>query len=154
MNRIEIARLILGATLLALGVGALIASVFVVPPFSHDLRGLGLLLVLIAGPLLYPSMLREGSESVSAMRVVVYIVVGIFAVVTFRAAWMVTTLADLEIDPWWTAIVSAAITGKAVQSFSEPAGGAKGKPAGRPSTPAPLPPRPPAGARAPGWRST
>ena len=122
----------------------------------EDRLACGLLLLIVSGPLLYPSMLRGDGEDVSAMRVVVYIIVGVFSVLTFRLGWRASTLAELKIDPWWTGIVTVAIGGKAAQSFAErsadpaAAASASGLPDGtrsaaggdRVPTPPPVPARP------------
>jgi hypothetical protein len=145
-RRLDTLRLILGGALFgAAALTFLLVAVLApgVPP-GDRLAG-GMLLFLAAAPLLSPTMLSDNGET-STMRVVVYLVVGIFSVATLRLAWGATSLAELKIDPWWTAIVTAAIGGKAVQSFSEPA-----KPAAPAAgnlasssvpTPPPVPPRP------------
>lgn len=102
-----------------------------------DRLAIALVLVLVALPLLYPTMLRENG-AVSTMRAIVYLIVGLFSVLTIRAGWSATTLVDLKIDPWWAAIVSAAIGGKAVQSLGESQASAGSD---RPATPPPLPPK-------------
>jgi hypothetical protein len=102
--------------------------------------GLAAVLFLTGIPFMCPSMLREDGKTVSAMRVVVYLIVGVFVVVTLRAAWRITTLAEITLDRWWCALVTAAIGGKAVQSFSEPA--SPPPPTERPPTPPPLARRP------------
>jgi hypothetical protein len=126
---------------LLLLLGAL--SLFVSSLWSEGAPGrraaIGLVFLMIALPVLYPTMLREG-RTVSTMRVIVFLVVGLFAVLTIQAGWGVSKISDIKIDPWWATIVSAAIGGKAVQSLGEanaPAG------AEQPPTPPPLPARQP-----------
>jgi multisubunit Na+/H+ antiporter MnhB subunit len=129
-----------------LGTGVLVVSLLLfltglsAPGAAGNRMAIALVLLLVALPLLYPTMLREG-RAVSTMRAIVYLVVGLFAVLTIRVGWGASTIADIKIDPWWATIISAAIGGKAVQSLGEanvPAG------AERPTTPPPLPPRRPA----------
>jgi len=119
---------------------ALISSVLVARGVPGNRLAVGLALLLVALPILYPTMLREAGQAVSTMRVVVYVIVGLFSTITIRVAWNVSTLGDLKIDPWWATVVSAAIGGKVLQSLGESAVPADKE---RPTTPPQLPPRGP-----------
>jgi hypothetical protein len=155
MNRIDYLRDWLRYVPFVVGAAVLVGvAVFGKDATTEDRLAGGLALVLLGAPLIAPSMLRAEKDQTSAMRVVVYIIVSVFSVLTFRLGWKATTLAELKIDPWWTGVVAAALGSKAAQSFSEPpAGGTTTTGDAKtadPSTarlpaPPPLPPRPPTG---------
>lgn len=105
---------------------------------AGDRIALAASLVLGAIPVLCPTMLREDAKNVSAMRVLAYLLVAVFAVVMLRSAWSAKTLADVTLDRWWCALLTAAIGGKVAQSFSEPATPTTAE---RPKTPPELPRR-------------
>jgi hypothetical protein len=90
-------------------------------------------LVIVGLVLLNPTLLQDGTTTesgvpaVSTMRVAILLVVSAFTLVTLKAGWAATRLADLKLDETWAWVLAAAFGGKAVQSFAETPGKGPGK---------------------------
>src|SRR5262249_15022491 len=77
-------------------------------------------LVLIVGLVFYfPSLLEESKGEVSTMRVVVLIVVLVFAVVYIKLGWVAGSFEEFFIDTSWIYILGLAFGAKAFQKFAE-----------------------------------
>ncbi len=77
-------------------------------------------LVLILGLVFYfPSLLEERKGEISTMRIVVLIVVLVFAVVYIKLGWVAGTFAEFVIDTSWIYILGLAFGSKAFQKFAE-----------------------------------
>ena len=76
--------------------------------------------VLIIGLVFYfPSLLEEGKGEISTMRVVVLIVVLVFAAVYIKLGWVAGSFEEFIIDTSWIYILGLAFGAKAVQKFAE-----------------------------------
>ncbi len=77
-------------------------------------------LVLIIGMVFYfPSLLEEAKGEISTMRVVVLIVVLVFAVVYIKLGWVAGSFEEFVIDTSWIYILGLAFGSKAFQKFAE-----------------------------------
>ncbi len=77
-------------------------------------------LILIVGITFYfPSLLEESKGAVSTMRVVVLIVVLVFAVVYIKLGWVAGSFEEFFIDTCWIYILGLAFGSKAFQRFAE-----------------------------------
>lgn len=77
-------------------------------------------LVLIIGLVFYfPSLLEESKGEVSTMRVIVLIVVLVFAVVYIKLGWVAGSFEEFFIDTSWIYILGIAFGSKAFQKFAE-----------------------------------
>ena len=77
-------------------------------------------LVLIVGISFYfPSLLEEKKGELSTMRVVVLIVVLVFAVVYIKLGWIAGSFEQFTIDTSWIYILGLAFGSKAFQKFAE-----------------------------------
>jgi hypothetical protein len=114
---------ILGVAMMCLGVVTLLVS-GAWPLWGSSLPGdvpaVGLVLILFGFVCNNPAMLRDDTASVSSMRVVVFGLFSVFAVLSVKAGWSATKLGDLSVSPGWAALLAAALGGKAAQAFAEP----------------------------------
>jgi len=115
-------RIWIGRGVLALGALAMVFALLrpgaaQCPP--GNVAALAMFLLLLGAAMQFPSMLRDDSKDVSSMRVVLFVVAGLFCVVTIKAAWNATALSELSINGQWAALLASLILGKAVQTFSE-----------------------------------
>ena len=86
---------------------------------SADIPALGMV-GIVSGAVVYsPDLLKDDTKATSSMRVIAFGLTALFAVFFVRQAWHAQKVADLSLDTGWTALLSAAIAGKAIQSFSE-----------------------------------
>ncbi len=77
-------------------------------------------IVLIIGLVFYfPSLLEEGKGEISTMRVVVLIVVLVFAAVYIKLGWVAGSFEEFIIDTSWIYILGLAFGAKAFQKFAE-----------------------------------
>jgi hypothetical protein len=104
-----------------------------------DLPALAIGLILLGAVLSQRTLLEEEPGQVSTMRVALFAMVSLFAVLTMKAGWGAASVTDLKIDPWWTTLLTAAIAGKAAQRGLE----RTNEPAATPPTRSPSPPPPP-----------
>ena len=116
------ARLIAGLLLLG-GAGMLIVSAFL--PLPGSVPAVGLILIVFGLITAFPSILTDGSDQVSTVRVVVLLLSSAFVLLVVKHGW---SDAHATIDSAWKAILIAAFGGKAAQSFAETIGGSPGTP--------------------------
>jgi hypothetical protein len=122
-----------GIGILFLAVAGLIGA-GIGPLFGHSAPGevpaSAMVLLMVALTLINPSLVysKDDGQQLSAMRLAVLVIVGVFTLLTVKASWLTATKAtDLKLDNSWVWIVIAALGGKAAQSFSESFGGSAGK---------------------------
>jgi hypothetical protein len=85
-----------------------------------EVPAVSLVLILVGFICRHPTLLRDDTASVSAMRVVLFGLFCVFSVLTVKAGWKASDLSQLNISPGWAALLAAAIGGKAAQAFAEP----------------------------------
>jgi predicted membrane channel-forming protein YqfA (hemolysin III family) len=113
-----------GGTIIALGMLGFIAGTII--SFT-DFSGLdegalpatSFFLIIVGMAFTFPSMLEEAKGEVSTMRIVVFVVVMVFAVVHLKIGWNAGTFKDFQIDQTWVYILGLAFGSKAFQKFSE-----------------------------------
>lgn len=77
-------------------------------------------LILIIGiAFLFPSLLEERKGELSTMRIIVLIVVLVFAVVYIKLGWIAGSFEEFFIDSSWIYILGLAFGSKAFQRFAE-----------------------------------
>jgi predicted MFS family arabinose efflux permease len=77
-------------------------------------------LVLVIGIAFYfPSLLEESKGEISTMRVIVLIVVLVFATVYIKLGWVAGSFEEFFIDTSWIYILGLAFGAKAFQKFAE-----------------------------------
>jgi hypothetical protein len=67
----------------------------------------------------FPSLLEESPGQVSTMRVCVYMIVMVFAVVYIKLGWIAGGFEDFKIDQTWVYIIGLALGSKVAQKFGE-----------------------------------
>jgi hypothetical protein len=78
------------------------------------------LIVMLGISFLFPDMLKGGpNETISTMRVAVYMIVCVFIFLAVKIGWSTKSFQDFEIKSGWVSIIIAALGGKAVQSLAE-----------------------------------
>lgn len=85
-----------------------------------ELPAIALVLIFVGLVANHPKLLRDDTAAVSSMRVVMFGLFCVFAVLTVKAGWNAQDIGGLNIGAGWAALLGAAMGGKAVQSFSEP----------------------------------
>jgi predicted MFS family arabinose efflux permease len=105
----------------ALGFGACELSTFLKgnEPIPGEVPAISLFMFIMGLAFFFPSMLRDGSSSdsgVSTMRVVVLLLISVFALLCIRNGWGND---KFTLDVYWVWIVAIAVGGKAGQSAVE-----------------------------------
>jgi len=116
---------LMGVFLFLLGL-LLFLALSLMSMFGADINGLGVpaafafLLIMLAMSFLFPDMLKGGpNDSVSTMRVAVYMIVCVFVFLSVKFGWAAKNFSEITLDESWTYIMIAALGGKAVQAFGE-----------------------------------
>lgn len=133
MNRKQIQKV--GAWLIFISLAAMVLSVLL--RFSGNMSGeegalpaYSLVGFIIGMSFCFPSMLEVKEGTLSTMRIVVFAILLVFALVYVKTAWNVDSLSDLTIDDSWVYILGLAFGAKVIQRYAEddeedtPAGGA------------------------------
>jgi len=76
-------------------------------------------IILIGMVFHFPTLLQEAKGEVSTMRVIVFAVVMVFAVVHLKIGWNAGTFKDFQIDNTWVYIIGLAFGSKVFQKFNE-----------------------------------
>jgi len=104
---------------------AVLALAAILPWSGHRVPGeapaCAMVMLMVGLTLVKPSLVlsKDDSQQVSAMRIAVLLVVGVFTLLTVKSGWSCTSLEQLKLDSSWAWVVIAALGGKAAQSFSE-----------------------------------
>jgi len=122
---------IIGAILLLLGLGLLIfigfddffntplpANVLTAKEQAGSLAATSFFLVMMGMALLFPEMLKGADDGTSSMRVAVFMVVSVFAILSVKIYWHCGS-GDFKLDNAWAGVVAAALGSKALQSLGE-----------------------------------
>lgn len=76
--------------------------------------------LLLGLALVFPDMLKSSAKgSLSTMRVLTFMVVGVFLFLCVKIGWSCKSFADFKIDSTWGIIITACLGSKAAQSFGE-----------------------------------
>jgi hypothetical protein len=116
-----------GNILLAIGtLGLLVGSLFRSEAASGGVVAAAIFTVLVGLCVRFPSLLQDGTlaadmtPNYSSMRVIVLMVVAVFAVLTIKVGWTTAGIDKLKIDESWAWVLAAALGGKVTQSvFAE-----------------------------------
>ncbi|MEQ1588060.1 MAG: hypothetical protein ABL895_19420 [Cyclobacteriaceae bacterium] len=76
-------------------------------------------IILVGMVFHFPTLLQEAKGEVSTMRVIVFAVVMVFAVVHLKIGWNAGTFKDFQIDNTWVYIIGLAFGSKVFQKFNE-----------------------------------
>jgi len=85
-----------------------------------EIPAIALFLMLFGFVSRNPGLLRDDTDAVSAMRVVLFGLFCVFAILTVKAGWGAADLSSLTLSPGWSLLLGAVAGSKAAQSFSEP----------------------------------
>lgn len=122
---------IVGIIMIAFGIFIISTNVFNSENSSTaDVGGkvsFGFFLIMLGMPFFFPDMLK-GGENFSSMRLVVFMIISVFVIITIKLGWSVTELSKFQIDGSWKYIIGLALGGKAAQSFAENLGKQRIKP--------------------------
>jgi hypothetical protein len=124
-----------GVAILFLAVAGLIWTGLAPVVRSNDVPGAlpacAMVLLMVGLTLVKPSLVmsKDDAEQVSAMRIAVLLIIGVFVLLTVKTSWSLSAKDGdvLKVDNSWVWIVIAALGGKAAQSFSETFGGSGSK---------------------------
>jgi hypothetical protein len=87
---------------------------------TSSIMAIGFFLIMIGFPFYYPDMLKSASkDTVSSMRVIVYMIVSVFVFLSVKIGWSVGKYSEFALDRTWAYILAIALGSKALQSFGE-----------------------------------
>lgn len=114
----------LGQVLIATGaVGFVTASLLSFTDYSGLDEGAlpagSFFLILVGMAFCFPTLLEEAKGEISTMRVVVFAVTMVFAVIHLKIGWNAGSFKDFQIDQTWVYILGLAFGSKVFQRFGE-----------------------------------
>lgn len=86
---------------------------------NGTLPAISFLILVIGIAFYFPTMLEEAKGEISTMRIIVLIVVLVFAVVYIKLGWVAGSFEEFFIDTSWIYILGLAFGSKAFQKFAE-----------------------------------
>lgn len=90
------------------------------PPFSPGaVAAAAFFLIMLGMAFVFPSMLRDENKALSTMRVLVFMVISVFVILSIKTGWDVREMRDLVVDDNWLYIIGLCLGGKVAQKFSE-----------------------------------
>lgn len=75
--------------------------------------------IIIGMAFAFPSLLQESKGEVSTMRVIVFTVVMVFAIIYVKIGWTAGSFSEFKIDSTWVYILGLAFGSKVFQKFGE-----------------------------------
>lgn len=78
----------------------------------------GFFLIMLGMPFFFPDLL-QGSQVSTSMRIVVFMVVSVFVIITVKLAWSINDLSEFTIDNSWIYIIGLALGGQVTQNVVE-----------------------------------
>lgn len=116
---------VLGISLIIAGVIGFVVSVFV-SMFSYAsnfdngaLPAISFFIISLGFAFYFPDLLRDEQKSLSTMRMIVFMTVSIFAIISIKIGWTARTFDEFRIDRTWVYILGLAFGSKVFQKFSE-----------------------------------
>lgn len=115
----------LGLWVIILGVIGLIAAIsinFIQPVKELDngaIPACSFFFIMLGVAFCFPEMLQDETKALSTMRVVVFMVVSVFCIITVKLGWTMSSFEQFTIDKAWIYILGLAFGSKVFQSFSE-----------------------------------
>ena len=100
---------------------AVLVSIFAYASHADNgaIPAISFFFIMLGVAFAFPDMLQDETESLSTMRVVVFITIMIFAVISIKLAWNVKSFDEFKIDRTWVYILGLAFGSKVFQKFSE-----------------------------------
>ena len=118
----------IGAALIGVGIlgflFAVMASGFPSSNFSDNgsVPSASIFFVMIGMAFYFPDLLQGPRGGFSTMRMIVFMVVIVFCVLTVKIGWVTHSFDEFRIDSTWVYILGLAFGSKVVQQFSEQQG--------------------------------
>lgn len=85
-----------------------------------SLIAIGFFFIMLGLAFFYPDMLRsETKDTISTMRVVVYMIVSVFVFLSVKIGWSAEGFRDFVLDRTWAWILAITLGSKAIQSLGE-----------------------------------
>ncbi|MEO6175346.1 MAG: hypothetical protein ABIP27_09365 [Flavobacterium circumlabens] len=118
-GKLTITRFI-GFCMMMMGILALIACSFSLNEKVPNIIAIAFFLTMLGFSMAFPSLL-EGSEGLSTMRIVVFMITNVVCMLLLKIGWSssITSLDQIGIDQYWVGIIAFAFGAKATQSFFE-----------------------------------
>ncbi len=113
---------IIGIILIFLGIVFVgIASIYYNKEIGNmgSMAAFGFFQLMLGMTFFFPDLLKGGENQISSMRVVIYMVVSVFVIITVKIGWGIKDLKNFDIPDSWVYILGIALGGKTIQSFSE-----------------------------------
>ena len=113
-----------GRSLVVLGtIGFAVASILSFTEYSRldegALPASSFAFIIIGMAFAFPSLLQESKGEVSTMRVIVFTVVMVFAIIYIKIGWTAGSFSEFKIDSTWVYILGLAFGSKVFQKFGE-----------------------------------
>jgi hypothetical protein len=91
-------------------------------PDNGSVPAVSILFIIIGMAFFFPDLLQGPCGGMSTMRMLVFIIITVFAVLTVKIGWMTHSFDEFRIDSTWVYILGLAFGGKVVQQMSEQQG--------------------------------
>ncbi|MGN8056001.1 hypothetical protein ACTJKN_07005 [Pedobacter sp. 22163] len=110
----------IGFCLMAIGVLSLMICSFETEPPVANVIAVSFFITMLGFSLAFPSLL-EGSEGLSTMRIVVFMMTNVICMLMLKIGWAsgIKSLENIGIDQYWVGIIAFTFGAKATQSFFE-----------------------------------
>jgi hypothetical protein len=110
----------IGFCLMAIGVLSLMICSFNTGATVANVIAVSFFITMLGFSLAFPSLL-EGSEGLSTMRIVVFMMTNVICMLMLKIGWTssIQSLEDIGIDQYWVGIIAFTFGAKATQSFFE-----------------------------------
>ncbi len=112
-----------GLGLISIGLLGLLIAVLAGPslhiPENGGVPAASVFFVMIGMAFYFPDLLQGPDGGFSTMRVVVFMVVLVFVILTVKIGWHTESFDEFRIDSTWVYILGLAFGGKVFQSFGE-----------------------------------
>lgn len=90
------------------------------PPINSSIMAIHFFVIMLGIAFLYPSLL-EGTEGISTMRMVVFMMTNVICLLLLKIGWAdnIVSLEQIKLDQYWVGIIAFTFGAKATQSFFE-----------------------------------
>lgn len=113
----------IGLGLVSLGLAGFLIDVFAGHawhiPDSGGVPAASVLFVMVGMAFYFPDLLQGPDGGFSTMRMIVFMVVMVFVVLTIKIGWNTGSFDEFKIDNTWVYILGLAFGGKVFQAFGE-----------------------------------
>lgn len=102
---------------------ATLLYLFILQLFNSTLKAevvaIAFFIIMLGIIFVFPDMMKDANKELSTMRIVVFMIINVFCILSIKIGWDAKNFKDIGVDQYWMGIVAFTFGAKATQSYFE-----------------------------------